>query len=249
MTDTASKAPAVVRAFAILDALAGSPRALGIADLSRLLDLPKSTTHGLIHTLVAEGAIRPDNGGYRLDSRVLPWATGFSQQNERVGRFLQLVESEAALEGETAMLSVVDGVDVLYVATRPGSKPLSVNFKPGVRIALQCTASGKAMLALLDEADCAARVAALRYEALTPHSLSGPDDVARELDRVRAQGYATDDEETAQGLLCLGAAVRDARGQPVAGVAVSVVKSTVDAARRRALQDGIVNLARRLSLG
>jgi len=249
MTETASKAPAVVRAFAILDALAGSGRPLGIADLSRLLALPKSTTHGLIHTLVAEGAIRPDNGGYRLDSRVLPWATGFGQQNELVGRFLQVVEGETALEGETAMLSVIDGVDVLYVATRPGSKPLSVNFKPGVRIPLQCTASGKAMLALLDEAQCAARVATLRFEALTAHSLADAGAVTRALRDVRQAGYATDDEETAQGLLCLGAAVRDAQGRPVAGVAVSVVKSTVDAARRLALQEGIVNLARRLSLG
>lgn len=248
MTDPASKAPAVARAFAILDALAASTRPLGIADLVRQLGMPKSTTHGLIHTLVAEGAIRPENGGYRLDSRVLPWATGFSQQNEMVGRFLQLVEAEQALEGETAMLSVIDGVDVLYVATRPGSKPLSVNFKPGVRIPLQCTASGKAMLSLLDEAERAARVAALRFETLTVHSLADPLAVAQALVQVRAQGYATDDEETAEGLLCLGAAVRDAYGQPVAGVAVSVVKSTVDAARRQALQDGIINLSRRLSL-
>jgi len=247
MNDSASKAPAVGRAFAILDLLSNSAAPLGISDIVRQLGLAKSTTHGLIHTLLTEGAIRQEGGGYRLDARALAWARGFSLQNDKVASFLRLTASEPELDGETAMLSVLDGDHVLYLATRPGNKPLAVNFKAGGRIPLHCTASGKAMLACTPDSGLASRLESLALTPMTPRSLSSKTALLDNLRHARAQGYAEDDEEAAQGLLCIGAAVLDADGQPQAGVAVSVVKATVDAPRRQALQQAIMRLASKLS--
>lgn len=243
-----SKAPAVGRAFAILDLLAASEQPLGISDIVRALGLAKSTTHALIHTLLAERAIRQDGPGYRVDFRVLPWARGFGQHNDRVAQFLRLVACESALDGETAMLSILDGDHVLYLATRPGNKPLAVNFKAGGRIPLHCTASGKAMLACESDAQVDSRLATMDLPAMTPRSLITPKALLADLGCVRKNGYAEDDEEAAQGLLCIGAAVCDSQRHAQAGVAVSVVKATVDATRRKALQEAIMRVARNLTV-
>lgn len=248
MNGTSSKAPAVGRAFAILDLLATSEEPLGISDIVRRLGLAKSTTHALIHTLLAERAIRQDGPGYRVDSRVLSWARGFGRHNDWVARFLRLAASEPALDGETAMLSILDGDHVLYLATRPGNKPLAVNFKAGGRIPLHCTASGKAMLACEPDAQAASRIATLTLSAMTPRSLITPRALLADLQRIRKRGYAEDDEEAAQGLLCIGAAVCDVHRHAQAGVAVSVVKATVDASRRKALQEAIVRVAQGMTV-
>ena len=146
----------------------------------RALGLAKSTAHALIHTLLAERAIRQDGSGYRVDFRVLPWARGFSQHNDRVAQFLRLVACESALDGETAMLSILDGDHVLYLATRtrPGNKPLTVNFKAGGRIPLHCTASGKAMLAYESNAQVERRLATMYLPTMTPRSLITPQKAA-----------------------------------------------------------------------
>jgi len=85
-------------------------------------------------------------------------------------------------------------------------------------------------------------------QRLTRHSVDSADALGRQLARFRRQGYAVDDEETAEGMHCLGAPVFAARGpEAVAAVAVSAIKAAVTPARRTELIAAIQELARRMS--
>jgi len=237
--------PAVERAVRLLDALAASRQPRSLAELARTLALPRSSVHGLLATLVALGlARRNGDAEFSLGPKALQWADAYGTSADVLRAFDAHVDRFAALGTETVMLATLDGADVVYLACRQGSRPLAVNFRVGGRFPAACTSSGKAMLAALPDAAVRERVGAGPLPRLTRH---GPPSVAallRQFDGVRRQGVAIDDEETAEGMQCFGAAIRGPRGDDaMAAVAVSVIKAGLTPRRRTELVEAIRRLA------
>jgi len=242
--------PAVERASRLLDALAASRQPLSLADLARALELPRSSLHGLLATLVALGlARRNSDAEFTLGPKALQWAQAYGTQSDVLRCFDARVDADPRLVTETVMLATLDGADVVYLACRQGSRPLAVNFRVGGRFPAPCTSSGKAMLATLDDDDVQRRLPAGPLPTLTRHGVSSRTALLRQLAEVRRHGHAIDDEETADGMQCFGAAVVGARGTvSLAAVAVSVIKAGLTPRRRTELLDAITGLARQLSL-
>lgn len=237
--------PAVDRAARLLDALALARQPQSLAALARALGLPRSSLHGLLATLVALGlARRNDDAEFSLGPKVLQWADAFAAQSDVLRAFDAHVDRVAALATETVMLATLDGADVVYLACRPGSRPLAVNFRVGGRFPAAVTSSGKAMLATLPDAAVRARLGAGPLPRLTRHGLPSVAALLRQLEVARERGVAVDDEETAEGMQCFGAAVRGARDDGArAAVAVSVIKAGLTPRRRDELAGAIRRLA------
>ncbi|MBP8305991.1 MAG: IclR family transcriptional regulator [Burkholderiaceae bacterium] len=241
--------PAVDRAVRLIDALAASHEPLALAELARRLALPKSSVHGLLATLVAHGlARRNDDGEFSLGTRPLQWADAYVAQSDILRAFDANARRIAPLATETVMLAVLEGAEVLYLACRPGSRALAVNFRVGGRFPAAFTSSGKAMMASLPDEAVRALLAHQPFERPTRHSVSSATALLRQLTTVRKQGYATDDEETAEGMQCFGAPVYGPRRpEAVAAVAVSVIKAGLGARRRGELVASVRQLAQELS--
>jgi len=242
--------PAVERASRLLDALAASRQPQSLADLARALELPRSSLHGLLATLVALGlARRNGDAEFTLGPKALHWAQAYGTQSDVLRCFDARVDADPRLVTETVMLATLDGADVVYLACRQGSRPLAVNFRVGGRFPAPCTSSGKAMLATLDDDDVQRRLAPGPLPTLTRHGVSSRAALLRQLGEVRRYGHAIDDEETADGMQCFGAAVVGARGTvSLAAVAVSVIKAGLTSRRRTELLDAITGLAHQLSI-
>ena len=244
-----SAVPAVARAARLLDVLAEAREPVSLAALTTALALPKSTVHGLCATLVVAGLVsRFENGSYHLGPRVMDLANAFLARTNLTAEFVRLWESLALLPEETIILSVLDGADVVYVACRNGSRPLGFDFRIGMRLPANCTASGKALLATLPPE----RVRGLMRESglrrLTRKRTGGLDGLLRQLADVRARGYSIDDEETRDGMICFGAPVFDSRkGEAVAGVAVSMLKAAVQPRQRTLAAQAVRDVAQALS--
>jgi DNA-binding IclR family transcriptional regulator len=242
--------PAVERAARLLDALAASRQPQSLAELARTLALPRSSVHGLLATLVALGlARRNGDAEFALGPKALQWADAYGTQSDVLRAFDAHVDRIAALGTETVMLAALDGTDVVYLACRQGSRPLAVNFRVGGRFPAASTSSGKAMLATLLDDVVRARLGASPLRRLTRHGVGSLPALLRQLADARRQGYAIDDEETAEGMQCFGAAVLDARGSDArAAVAVSVIKAGLSPRRRSELVDAIRRLAHAVSV-
>ena len=243
--DGARLVPAVERAVRLLDALAAARQPQSLAALARALALPRSSVHGLLATLVALGlARRNGDAEFSLGPKALQWADAYGSRTDVLRAFDAHVDRFAELGTETVMLATLDGADVVYLACRQGSRPLAVNFRVGGRFPAACTSSGKAMLAALPDATVRERLGAGPLPRLTRHGLPSVAALLRQLDGVRRQGIAVDDEETAEGMQCFGAAIRGPRGdEATAAVAVSVIKAGLGARRRTELVDAIRRLS------
>ncbi|HMN83508.1 MAG TPA: IclR family transcriptional regulator [Burkholderiaceae bacterium] len=241
--------PAVQRASRLLDHLAQAREPVTLAALVRELSLPKSSMHGLLATLVELDLVRRlPAGEFALGPRVLQWANGYTSQTDIVGAFNEHAGRIDALRAETVMLAVLDEADVVYLACRPGSRPLAVNFRVGGRFPATCTSSGKAMLSTQPDQAVRSRLAASGLRRLTRHSIGSMATLLRQLGEAREHGYAVDDEETAEGMYCFGAPVFSAgQHEATAAVAVSLIKATVTPRRRNETVAAITELAALLS--
>lgn len=242
--------PAVERASRLLDRLTVDRRGgATLAQLAAELKLPKSSVHNLLRTLVKLGMVRREvGGGFALGPKVLEWAGAYSGQKGLVEGFYDAASSLPALQSETIMLSVLVGAEVLYLACRPGTYPLAVNFRVGGRFPATTTASGKAMLATMPEPTARAAVGAGPFAQLTTRSRADWAALAPDLRHAQRHGIGIDDEETAAGMHCIGAPVFEA-GNPtaVAAVAVSLIKASVEPAKREVIISALQALAARLS--
>ncbi len=242
--------PAVERAVRLLDALAAARQPQSLAALARALELPRSSVHGLLATLVALGLARRDgDAAFSLGPKSLQWADAYGSRSDVLRAFDACVDRFPGLGTETVMLATLEDADVVYLACRQGSRPLAVNFRVGGRFPAACTSSGKAMLAALPDAVVRERLGAGPLPRLTRHGLPSTAALLRQLYAVRRQGHALDDEETAEGMQCFGAAIRGPRGDDaLAAVAVSVIKAGLAPRRRTELVDAIRRLAEAIAV-
>ena len=240
--------PAVERAVRLLDALAAARQPLSLAELARMLALPKSSVHGLLATLAALGLARRDaDGEFSLGAKPLQWADVYSAQSDVLRAFDAQVD-HPALRTETTMLAVLDGADVMYLACRQGSRPLAVNFRVGGRFPACRTSTGKAIMATLPPARVRELIGDGALPRLTRRGVATPAALLQQLDEFRELGHAIDDEETAEGMQCFGAPIFGTRSeQAIAAVAVSVIKAGLTARRRQELVTAIRELADAIS--
>lgn len=245
-----SVVPAAAQVLAILRYLAGQAGPVSAAAISRDVRLPRSTTYHLLDTLAREGFVvhLPEERRYGLGVSAFELGSGYSRQAplQRLARvpLAGLVDRT----GHNAHLAVLHGREVIYVIEEraPGRAPLVIEV--GVRLPAHLTASGRAMLACLSQAQVRAvfpdpSAFVMRTE-VGPRSLSA---LRHLLVDVRRRGYATEDGEVTLGFSSVAAAVLDHRAYPIAGIAVTFPARDVDPALREEIAGQVGRTAHELS--
>lgn len=239
----------MIKAARLLDALAAAREPLTLTALTDELKLPKSTLHALCATLVQAGLVkRFENGSYHLGMHVMDLSHALLARTDLTVEFAKVWDSLALLPEETIILSVLDRADVVYVACRNGTRPLGLNFRIGMRLPANCTASGKALLSTLPQQRIVELARADGFAALTRKSVTDPQRLLKQLAQVRKRGYSVDDEGTRDGMICFGAPVfGSGAAHAVAGVGVSLVKAATSARQRTLAIQAVQKLAIALS--
>jgi DNA-binding IclR family transcriptional regulator len=145
---------------------------------------------------------------------------------------------------------VLRGRDAVYIGRRRGSHPVGVSYEIGIRLPAHCTASGLAILGSLSDEQLRARYSDPdALGTLTVHSISSVPELLERVAEVRSRGYAVDDEETALGMLCIGAPVRDTSGAAVGAVAASMAKAALQMRELPSIATDVQRLALQISAG
>jgi IclR family acetate operon transcriptional repressor len=116
---------------------------------------------------------------------------------------------------------VLDEGQVLYIAIAHAQRELGIQSQAGARHPVHCTALGKALLAELDWHDARAVLRQHGMPRRTDRTVTTLTAMQRELQRIREQGYAVDNEERVPDVVCVAAAMRDAGGTAVGAVSIS----------------------------
>lgn len=219
---------AVRRALNILCCFGPARPEIGVTDVARELGMHKSTVHRLLNTLHSEGFVHQvENGRYALTWKVLQLSAAVAARRGIHEAVLQVLEPLVAQTGETAHLGILDGDRVLYVEKVESSHQLRMPSAVGRHVMLHSTALGKVLGAGLDSQTVRRILHQAPLERFTDATLTEPDDVLAALDRVRADGYAIDNEEIEQGLMCVAAPVLEALGATCAAISIAGPASRV----------------------
>ena len=248
--ESESLAPAVTRAGAILDLLAENPgQAAGPSELARRLGLPKSSIANICNALADVGLVRRIGTGFALGRKLAELGGAYLASVDLVQEFYEEASLLPAASEETVQLAVLDGLEMTYLARHDGRQPVRLTSQIGRRLPATVTATGKAALASLTDDDLDTRLAETRaLPMLTPRSLGTVDALRADLAIVRQRGYAMDDEETVEGVVCFGVMIPGRRpweGPYAASITLLKARATYE--RVPLLIDDLHRLADRLS--
>ena len=194
---------------------------LGVTEISRRLDLHKSTAFGLINTLVSNRLLEkaPDSEKYRLGIEL--FRLGSKAQSGIREICAPHVKQLMEVTGETANLVLPDGGNVVYVDKRESQHSMRICTSVGLRLPMYCTAVGKAILAFMNDKEREAIIGDMQFASRTEKTITSKEALLEQLDRIKQDGYAIDDEELEYGLICVAVPILGKSGEPIAAISVS----------------------------
>jgi DNA-binding IclR family transcriptional regulator len=216
------------RTLDVLEALAESRQRRSLVELARALEIPKSSLHGILRTMIRRGWVEADATGTRfgLGIRALQVGAAYLEADDATGLLAGVLDDLATQFGETVHLGRLDGAHVVYLAKRESVHPLRLYSAIGRHLPAHATALGKALLAERPD-EVVDRLLTWPLPALTRHTITDPDALHAELATIRARGYAVDREENTEGMVCFAVAV-PLHSPPVDAVSLSVPVSRLD---------------------
>jgi IclR family acetate operon transcriptional repressor len=215
----------LIRGLRVLEALTMQDKPIGVGELSRLLELPKSTVQRLLRTLDQEGWAQTSNDAvtrWQLSPRLLAIA-----QRDTLSKSLREVamphlRTLGARTGETIHFSVLDrDVQLVLIERVDSVHPVRTFNAIGATTALHTSCGGKAVLAMLP-ADHVEEILARPLAKVMPNTSVDPQHLMHQILEARERGYAVNISENRANVCAVGAAVADSSGKPIAAVAISM---------------------------
>ncbi len=165
--------------------------------------------------------VRRDSG-YRLGRKLVELGGQYLSGIDALREYYDLCASLPILSRESSRIAILDGTDVLYLGKYEGRQQIRLTANIGDRFPAICTATGKALMALLPsgEAEERYREKPSAFAPLTKRSIRTVEQLSKDLNATRERGFAIDNEETTPGVICFAIAVSGFRGDTSA-VAVS----------------------------
>jgi IclR family acetate operon transcriptional repressor len=220
----------VARAAVLLD-LVGNAGAggLGVTEIAGHLGVAKSTALSLARTLSAAGLLRAVEPGprYVLGLNLLRLGDLVGQQTSIAELGLPTLRDLSSVTGLTARLAMNENGYPVFLERIDGEGSIRFHAPLGQREEPHATAAGKAILAEMSEHDVRELIGESGMAVHTSHTLSNIDLLIEDLNRVRVEGYATDDEEEAEGVFCVGAAFFDHHGNCAGALSITGLKVDV----------------------
>ncbi len=237
------------RGLGILEIVVKKETGITSAEVSREIGLHTSTTAHLLRTLTTLGYLEQDEATrrYRIGSKLFHLAGSAWTEAHLLSIARPFLVDMTHQTGEASHLAVLERGEVIVIDKIDGSSPVGVTERVGYPRPAHCTAIGKILLAYLSEPELKVFLDKTELRPSTPRSITAAPILAQELERVRGQGYAFDDEEFNQGLRCLAAPVRNFTGHVVAAIGISGPLWRISLDRVAQLTEFVKAVAHRLS--
>ena len=214
----------VARAISILNAIAEDEQGLTLAEVSEKVGLPPSTTHRHLTTMQEERFVRfeVETGTWLIGVQAFLTGSAFIGSRDIASIARPFMRRLMEASGETVNLAIADEARgyVIYLAQVECKHMMRAISRPGGQIPMYCSAVGKALLAAMPDSSVAAVLQRTGLKRITDKTITSPATMRRELAKIRADGYAVDDEEHAVGLRCIASALCNEHGEPMAAISM-----------------------------
>ncbi len=242
---------ALDRVFSILHCFSLRTPELSLGEICQAAGLPKPTAFRLLSVLETERFVeRTSAGKYQVGIKAFELGSIFLEHLsvEHIAR--PVMERLTERYNMASNLAILDNGQVVYVAATDPIGPMRYSPIVGYRHYVHCSALGKALIAQLPDKEIHAILKARGMPALSPHTITEPKRLLAELQIVRQQGFAMDNQEGAVGVCCLAVPIHNHLGQVAAALSISGISQYFDAdstpRMARQLREGATEISRHL---
>jgi DNA-binding IclR family transcriptional regulator len=210
------------RVTVILELLADVPDGMTLSEISETLNIPPSSMHALINTLLVKGYLLRDAASqrYKLGPK-LPQITAIYQSHlDLISIASPFMDQLVSLTGESILLTRLDGNKITYLKVNPGLGMIKIISDVGTHLPAHACGSGKAMLAQLPDTEIDLIYPEEQFPIVLPNTIKTKQELRQSLQVVRQQGYAIDKEEAEPGVWAMASCIRNSTGRPLAALAI-----------------------------
>jgi DNA-binding IclR family transcriptional regulator len=245
-----SPSVAVERALFILEAVAHEPEGLSNAEISRKLQIPKSSASYILRTLETQGYLNrdDDSGRYRVGLKILSLSRGALSGIDVREVALPIMRHLVEKTSLTCHLAILDGPEAVYIEKVEPPGFIRMDTWVGRRMRVHATSVGKALVAHISLERLEKIVSERPMEKRTPKTITTLPRLLKDLEKVRAQGYAVDDEENNLGARCVGAPIFNQQGIIEASLGLSGTTNQVNAHTMPRILEALKDAARHISM-
>lgn len=223
-----------LRTFDILKLLAERNTPLRLTEIKQALDLPVSSLHNILQTMVtAEVVTVDDELRYAIGPRTVSLALRTVQSLDVRTLARRPLQDLAREIGDDIYLGLRVGRRIIYADRVLGTQRISLDIRLGEPLMLHSTATGKLFAAFDDHLE--AQVLAGKLPKLTASTITDPKQLQKEYARIRAAGYSKSEQESSEGVVGYAIPIRGGTGEVVAAVHVSVMVTRATKAHERAM--------------
>lgn len=218
---------AILRALDILKIVGKSSEPMSLTDISKALDIPKTTAFNIINTLVNEKCLVIKNKRsklYELGLGIYELGNLYINKVEYLELIRDAIRKIRDELSSSSFCCIVDNDELIYIDKFETSDTLRSSIKLGQRMPMYSASLGKIILANYSERDLNNYLGRIELKAKTNKTITDKNKLKLELERARADGYAISDEENDIGLYCIAAPVFDSEGKAFAAISASFVK-------------------------
>jgi DNA-binding IclR family transcriptional regulator len=239
----------VSKTFAVIELL-DPAKPLSLMDLATRSSLPKATAYRILDTLAGLGYVEQDPAthAFILGSKFLRFVKNSGMTGDLISLAEPYMEKLGKMYGETVNLGRLIENQIIYIRILESSHVFRISNNVGDRASVHSTAIGKAIAAFLPEEELHTILRKASYPPFTRKTIADEASLLRALKIVATQGYAIDDEEGHDGVLCIGAPIFNKEHMPFAAMSISMPKVRAKDKVVKAMMREVPKLAIQLSL-
>lgn len=237
-----------LKALRVLEAVAFASTSVSTSDVAASVDIDKAAVYRMLITLVNAGYVVRDEKSkrYRLGYKVVSLSRNLLAENKISRLIRHTLEKISAATEETVHYSVLDGNETVLVQKVKGKQLIAVDFQIGDRARMHCTAIGKVMLAFQNSRFIESIIDA-GLPKFASRTITHPDEIQNELQKIRSAGYAIDDHELSDDMRCIAVPIFEGGGSVQSGISISGPDSRFDMTKLHQLKIPMMKSANKLS--
>lgn len=240
----------VEKVLQIIETMAKNREPLRLQDVALMVDMPASTTLRFLNTLMKQGYVNQDP----LTSRyflTLKFTYIGSLVNSQISirdiahPYLTELSKKC---NESVCLGIEQDMEIVYIDVIDGPDGmLKITQRIGKLAPIHSTGIGKLLLLNYDMKQLDRIIAIKGLKALTPNTITSKNELLKELETIKTQGYALDDEECELGARCISAGIKDYTGKYVAGISVSGPTTRLTMENIKTIKNVVIEIADKIS--
>lgn len=234
----------------ILSLIGSQKKSLTISEISRILDIPKSSTSEILYTLVEKEFLEIDNAelkNFKLGIKIFEIGSSFLGKTD-FHRFARpYLEDLMDKSGETVFLAIENNGKIVYLDKAEGLSSIRTTCVIGESNLMHYTGLGKALLATYSLERVKEIVNMYPLSKKTDYTITNFQDLIEDLEKIRKRGYSIDDREGVEELFCIAAPIYDRFNKPIAAISIASIYSKINDEKSQKLSKLLVSTALNIS--